>query len=43
VTTGAPPSAGTARAKWILVVFGPLLFMAIASAVVMLYLPHPIP
>jgi mono/diheme cytochrome c family protein len=43
VTTGAPPSAGPVRAKWILVVFGPVLFMLIASALVTLYLPHPIP
>ena len=31
------------KAKWILVVFGPALFMLIGSVLVMLYLPHPIP
>jgi mono/diheme cytochrome c family protein len=34
---------GPMKAKWMLIVFGPALLMLIASVLVMLLLPHPVP
>jgi len=31
------------KAKWMVIVFGPALLMLIASVLVMLFLPHPVP
>ena len=36
-------SSRAGRSKWLLVIVGPTLFMLVGSALVMLFLPHPVP
>ncbi len=36
-------TSGAGRAKWLLVIVGPTLFMLAGSVLVMIFLPHPVP
>ena len=36
-------SSSAGRAKWLLVIVGPTLFMLAGSVLVMIFLPHPVP